>query len=292
MDITIEQITPDIAQDYLALNSRNRALRRPRVQMYADQMLKGEWLLTGDPIRFDPDGVLLDGQHRLAGVILAGGTNPDIVIPMVIARNVETAAFKVLDSGLQRSVGDALGIGHVTDKLVKGAVVRIIITVERGLDPRQPRDRTSITRTEASDFYAAHEGAIVAAIGVGRPLYAKFVGGNLTAWAGFCYLAWEAVGEGADYVDEFTRGVFTGADLGAGDPRLALRNFLSNDRSLPSAGHHLHLLIKTWNAWMRGEQRQVVATRADEPWPTIVGQRVTRNGTPIVTERDLVIAHG
>lgn len=49
----VETITPQIAQEYLAMNERNRPIRNSRVIMYADAMLRGQWQLNGEAICFD-----------------------------------------------------------------------------------------------------------------------------------------------------------------------------------------------------------------------------------------------
>ena len=67
--------------------------------------------------------------------------------------------------------------------------------------------------------------------------------------------------------------MYSGANLSPGDPRLALRNWLSNNRRLPTAGHHLGLLIKAWNAWMGGATRALMILRDDEAFPVLATRR-------------------
>jgi hypothetical protein len=70
--VAIETITPKQAQVILAHNDRNRSLASSRVTVYSGAMLAGEWRMNGETIKFNGDGTLLDGQHRLAAVVRSG----------------------------------------------------------------------------------------------------------------------------------------------------------------------------------------------------------------------------
>ena len=67
-------VEPEQAQKWLERNIANRTLRPSRVQEYATAMTEGRWRYTADPIRFDSDGKLIDGQHRLMAVVRSGCT--------------------------------------------------------------------------------------------------------------------------------------------------------------------------------------------------------------------------
>lgn len=65
-------VNPTHAKGLLSYNTGNRRLRPSTVSHYADQMRRGEWKETHQPIAFDDDGNLIDGQHRLAAVVESG----------------------------------------------------------------------------------------------------------------------------------------------------------------------------------------------------------------------------
>ena len=67
----IMEITPEKAKEMLERNFNNRTINYKMVKMYAKQMYENNWDITGQAISFDTDGVLIDGQHRLAAVCLA-----------------------------------------------------------------------------------------------------------------------------------------------------------------------------------------------------------------------------
>ncbi len=79
--VKVETITPPMAKEYLRANTNNyRKLSRSRVKQYAADISAGKWELNGETIVFDENGVLKDGQHRLAGVVMSGKSIQTFVI--------------------------------------------------------------------------------------------------------------------------------------------------------------------------------------------------------------------
>jgi hypothetical protein len=66
-------VTPAMAQSWLETQVPNRSLSVATVGQYARAMFDGVWLANeAVPIRFDEEGRLADGQHRLEAVIKYG----------------------------------------------------------------------------------------------------------------------------------------------------------------------------------------------------------------------------
>lgn len=72
--VYIVEVTPDDARRLLGNNYEyNRNQMRTVIEKYASDMKSGHWdPYTNEPLGFNGTGVLLDGQHRLEAVILAG----------------------------------------------------------------------------------------------------------------------------------------------------------------------------------------------------------------------------
>ena len=104
-DITIEMITPAIAQRWLDKNTHNRNVRPIRVKNYAADMASGAWEFNGDPIRFSDEGTLLDGQHRLEAIVASG-----VAIRMVVIRGLAHQAQNTMDGAITRTFGDVLAL--------------------------------------------------------------------------------------------------------------------------------------------------------------------------------------
>jgi len=263
MKITIETITPDVARAMLGHNTANRGLRRQRVVSYADQMARGQWLETGDPIKFAPDGTLLDGQHRLAAVIESGAT-----VRMAVARNVNRDAYRIIDTGLGRTPGDGLG-PEVANAAVKAAAARLLYVIECDGDPRKTQDMTAVTRTDVTDYFEEHHEELESAQPLAWALYRATGGGIKAAWMAFIVLARRV---NREWADEFCDGLLTGANLSPGDPRLALRNWLPRNKMRQNGGY-VGVFVKTWNLWLMGRSRQILSLRDEEEFPTLAHRR-------------------
>lgn len=99
------QVGPEQAQKWLASNVSNRTVRPSRVRDYAAAMTKGRWMYTADPIRFDEDGRLIDGQHRLMAVVRAG-----VDVQIQVVRGLDRQAQDAVDTGAARTASDALKV--------------------------------------------------------------------------------------------------------------------------------------------------------------------------------------
>lgn len=111
-----ELITPEKAKAYLALNKANyRKISSSLVAKYASDMTAGRWEVNGEPIQFDSDGFLVNGQHRLAAIVKA-----NVNIMMLVVRGIESTVF---DIGKTRSfVQIARANGRITSTSTGGAV--------------------------------------------------------------------------------------------------------------------------------------------------------------------------
>lgn len=154
--LTIETVTPDTAFEYLATAGKNRRISGPQVNKWAKAMRAGQWRLTGDPIRFDITGALIDGQHRLTAVINSG-----VPIEVAVARNCALDVFPVLDDGKRRSGADVLSImGDVDQVQATAAALKIIKAYALSYRSRTPMLTTMaagrLANWEIGHWYEEH----------------------------------------------------------------------------------------------------------------------------------------
>lgn len=102
-------ITPEIAEEILLTNGKNRPISVIRYSSYARMMGEGRWRNTADGITlsFDKEGNLANGQHRLHAIIRSR-----IAIEMFICKNGETMAGAIslpFDTGYSRSTANLTG---------------------------------------------------------------------------------------------------------------------------------------------------------------------------------------
>jgi len=143
-------ITPDMASRWLQDgNTANRHLVASYAERLARDMKEGRWVLTHEGIAFDPHGRLLDGQHRLKAIVLAG-----VAIDMFVWFNITPAALLAINTGRKRTLVDSLTLSdtasHITHHHM--ATLRAMLA-SVGAAP-------ALTGAEAARAYQLHREAI------------------------------------------------------------------------------------------------------------------------------------
>lgn len=107
------------AEYWLKNNFRNRPIRWHTVAGYARDMAQGRWVRTHQGIAFNDNDDLIDGQHRLHGIIEADKLMPGIKVAMMVTYGLpskieahEMTTMDAVDRGATRSVADQLKIQH------------------------------------------------------------------------------------------------------------------------------------------------------------------------------------
>ena len=116
------------AKRWLSRNVKNRKVRQLLVERYRSDMVAGRWTFAGDPIRFNVDGHLVDGQHRLHAL-----AETDLTLPMLVVRGLPDEAQGVMDQGGRRTPGDQLGLRGVKDANAVAAAVKQYLIWTEGL---------------------------------------------------------------------------------------------------------------------------------------------------------------
>lgn len=127
LSAVVEEITPAIAEAYLQHNKNNRHANMAQVKYYAEQIKKGNWKLNGEPICFDENGNLTNGQHRLMACVMAG-----IPFYCLVVRNTEEGSAATYDQGKKRSAGDVFAICDILNSTRTAALVRRYHTLREG----------------------------------------------------------------------------------------------------------------------------------------------------------------
>lgn len=248
--ITTEMIGPEEAADILATrNKRNRALSPKTVNEYARQMKAGEFPFIADPVRFDRNDNLIDGQHRLAAVV--GSGQPQM---FVIVRNLDPDTQKYMDAGRKRTATDQLRIEGMPSPSVAASIGRFAMHWQAG---DLPGFNTKFSTAEVVDFVESNLDRIEAASAHARGLYRATRSSQAISGASY-FMAREVAD--ADAVDEFFNLLVSGAGLDTGSPILLLRNKLiymssGNNRSKKAERPELaYFYVRAWNGWRRNEE--------------------------------------
>lgn len=252
MEIRIEVITPQKAAYYLEKNKRNRTLSTHVVKNYAEQMRSGTFKETGDSIKFDTNGILIDGQHRLQAIIMSG-----VSCKFVIAENLHETAFDCLDIGKKRGAGDSLSILGCANAARVAAMLRVLYvlrTEPSGLIPiTKLKGGGLVSNADVVTLFKEEPKSeeLVSLIGKGHKTALSYCGSGLL---GLFYDCWK---KEPDVVLDFFTKISTGVNLQEHHPILYLRHYLMRDAMAPIKlpnGLKYWLFIKIWQDCRKGVQ--------------------------------------
>ncbi len=153
MKFMVVTMTPVWAQELLNKNHKNnRTPKNKRINSYAREMSSGLWRLTHQAIAMDEDGNLVDGQNRLAAVIIA-----DCEVPMTLITGVPRKSMTGVDCGVNRNVVDAARISGKPLPASQYASVARIMMSGLGYGAKQSRGNQEVlffinNQKEALDF--------------------------------------------------------------------------------------------------------------------------------------------
>ena len=123
----VEEITPEVATQYLAMSKGNRKLSTGAVNSYARDMKSGAYDLTHQGIAFFDDGSLADGHHRLEAIKKSG-----VTVQMLVVRGV--ARSKNIDRTRPRTIACCLSFDQDTRWIDKGVIAAISAMKKRSAD--------------------------------------------------------------------------------------------------------------------------------------------------------------
>jgi hypothetical protein len=261
----------EIAQEVLAYNTGNRRINRRKLQQLVDQMTRGDFINTGEPIIISREGVLNDGQHRLQAVVEA-----DVEVDMDIRFGISREAFRVTDTGASRTPGDVLTIMGAAAGGQVSSTVRLLLLYERGL-PESIRE--FVSHEEIARAFERWDDVEEVIAAVNRHPYPKAV--KSIALYATAYLASRTPSKGK--LDTWLDAVATGLDVGRDHPAYQVRERLL--RGIPAATREgllerFALMAKSWNLFAKGdtvpmrEFRWTSLGKNAEDFPKVAGAKL------------------
>lgn len=112
-------------------------------------MRTGNWQLTGDSIKFDKHGTLVDGQHRLTACV-----ESDTSFKTLVIYGLEPGTRNVIDTGKARSNSDILTMQGATNTIAVSACLKFLINEKN--DVTVSKGRSTVTHSELLDAYERH----------------------------------------------------------------------------------------------------------------------------------------
>lgn len=246
MRAEVTKITPALAKDWILNNVRNRHLREDLVRHYAGAIRRGEWTENGEAIKFDPDDNLLDGQHRLMAVCLAG-----IPITSLVIWGVPATAQDTLDIGAKRTLADVLELRKEPHPITLAAALSLLWQLEGDHVDFSGKRQIRPSNQQALTLLAKHpnlRGSLKVGEAVRRrtPLHPSI--------AAALHYQFSQIDE-TDAKDFFEK-LQSGAHLNEDDPVLVLRQTLMRLQQREVRYSRIRLtalVIKAWNRYRDGE---------------------------------------
>lgn len=242
LNALIKTINPQLAKEILRKASKNRWLSPLRIARYAQAMIRGEWVIA-QPLLFDEDGRLIDGQTRLKAVIEANRP-----IDFLVVEGYERdAVFGVLDDVGPRKLQHWLQVQGEACPEVLATVVMLTARDEAGRIPTTTGAGFILTPIEGVEFLDLHP-KIRTSVNKGPG-----TANTLASKAICCFAHYKFAQINKAEADSFFKDLVTGHDEGGEDPIWLLRQRLEANRKAEnklklSRTDLLALIFKAWNA--------------------------------------------
>jgi hypothetical protein len=247
-------VTPTLARKWLGQNAENnRKPKTARIPQYARDMHNGNWRATGETIKFDPSGVLLDGQNRLYAAIEASemkctgacmhGPDGPPPVRLDVMYDVPPEAMEVMDTGSSRTFGDVLRITHARNNNQVAAVVRWTILWDLGR--HTGGGNPSPTHAEMMVRYRADSDRYDTAGARGRDVMLQGLAPSAAVSTAFYLFHRIHADQAHAFYDKFV----SGAEMSDLHPVLTLRKRLIRDKGRLTRQEILAMTIRAWNAF-------------------------------------------
>lgn len=237
----IAHVTPGVAKDWLRHNRRNRTITPGRVKRLSRALRRGEWAVA-QPIAYDSEGTLIDGQHRLLAVISANRPADFLVIKGY----APGTTFGKMDDTLPRKLAHWLHQNGEAKPQTLATVLRMAFIRSTGRNPLlNTHSHVILTGPEAIDFLDDHpeiRHAVIASPGTKNTYLSEAL---------CCYLYYLFAESDATLADHFFVELVQNRNEAEYDPLHLLRERLKSNRHAKEKLNRAELaalVIKTWNA--------------------------------------------
>ena len=146
-------VTPLLAKQWMEKDFQgNRKPNKDVVGYYADAMRRGQWQLNGDTIKFDTEGFLLDGQHRLLACIAA-----NTPFDTFVTYGIDRSTYPTQNSCYKAKTADRLRYNMIKNPNAATAILSSYIKMKKGYFSSVGNISSKITDMDVLICYDAHK---------------------------------------------------------------------------------------------------------------------------------------
>ncbi len=260
-------ITPEIARNFLETNVNNRPIKTVYIDYLSNLMNNGLWQEgTGEAIKINKNGCLIDGQHRLNALIKSNKE-----LKMLVVYEVENIAIEVIDQGIKRTIHDVFSLAHIPDGTKFGSIIHLSELIKTNRYYIGGRS-TSLSPREYLFIYNNDADSLKESLKVGRWCYYKSKGVIPIIHASTIHYLLKD--NHRKEIEHFLNKITTGMDMDSlKDPAYILRmryllEYRNVKRTKPS--HMVAFLIKAWNFNYKKLTCSLLKMNPDEEWPKLL----------------------
>jgi hypothetical protein len=261
MNVTKETITPKKAMEWLKRNVHNRPLSMKLSAEYASSMRAKRWMVNGEAIKFNGNGDMIDGQHRLHACIEAG-----VPFDSYIVRGLEHEAFDTLDQGRRRTCGDILARRGEKHYKMLAASILLACSIERRYSPSKG---IKVRPDEVTEYLAANPSIRDCCDYASVHRQDNLMPMSIVVALLFLFRKVDAA-----KADAFWSRILTGENLTKGMVEYRLRaRLIDNKDSIAKLNRQTvaALVIKSFNSAVSGRDLKCIKWADDEAFPLIEG---------------------
>ncbi|MEU6108629.1 hypothetical protein ABZ853_09550 [Streptomyces albidoflavus] len=255
--LSFEDVSPtDACELLLRIPWYQRTMDERKIEEWAGAMRRKEWRTTHQGLAIDQQGMLCDGQHRLAAQVIVG-----ITLRYSVARGIEGDTFNVVDRGKMRSSSYTFAAAGEKDAFNLSAALRLLWMWENRPIEKW-KNRYPVSDDQLKAVLDRHP-EIRHSVKRGKPISRA----SARATTLIHYLATQACGS-PEVPDQWYAQLATGENFQRRDPGLVLRNYFlggemtekgnrSSARGMQSSIRVMHLFATAWNNTCAGQQRVI-----------------------------------
>lgn len=259
-------ITPKLAKGLLDKMPVNRRLKKPVMLKYANQMREGLWKEdTGEAIKIAKNGFVIDGQHRLRGLI-----NADVSLWFLIISDLDEGIYDVLDSGSVRNSGDSFAIEGIKGANVIPSIIQVYHNLKENKFARGQNVHKNLSTTQLLTFYNNNVDLMQNVKNQTISWYKSFAKILPPSVLGGMYLFLKDIDKESSF--NFINQLATGVSI-SNTSIHQLRQRLMKDKmgqSKMKPTLRICLIIRAWNYYRAGVDKTLRFDIVNEPYPIAI----------------------
>jgi len=243
LDARVIEINPQLAQDILKKAHKQRPVSQGHVADLANSMSPevGEWCIA-QPLLFDREDKMFDGQHPILGVIRSGQPQKFLVI-----KGFDASVIHAVDRVRVRSLADYLYMLGETNHHTKAKVIRMEARYDAGLMPTSTGGAFKLTTMQGIAFLESHPDIRIS-VDSAPGMVNTYLPRAMSCWCHYQFAKRDRTA-----ADDFFVGLTMQDSAGPTDPVYLLRQRMISNRRAKSGGRmpqkeQCALTIKAWNA--------------------------------------------